>query len=131
MVAEALARAEQKSLTATLDDLLQAITRNRVTHPQPFLLSDEEINGCDPADLQCAQLKSLMRLQQYYYEQCSASAGSLQLIVVAVKLVQAMAVQLDGMFRGKDVSNKDLQSQIKQVLTSSTDVSFKTQSGVA
>lgn len=114
VVAEALARAEQKSLTATLHDLLQAITRTRVTHPQPFLLSDGEINGCDPEQIQRAQLKSLMRLHQYYYEQCFASAGSLQLIVVTVKLVQAMAVQLDGMFRGTDASNKDLQAQIKQ-----------------
>ena len=96
--AEIMAKAEKQSLEKTLNELLTVVASEKATIPKDLQVTDEEIDNMGPEEVSKLSCKCLVRSQTYLYGQVASNRGSLQLIVVAVKFLQAMAAQMEVTF---------------------------------
>ena len=93
-----MAKAEKQSLEKTLNELLTVVASEKATIPKDLQVTDEEIDSMGPEEVSKLSCKCLVRAQTYLYGQVASNRGSLQLIVVAVKFLQAVAAQLETTF---------------------------------
>ena len=96
--AEIMAKAEKQGLEKTLNELLTVVASEKATIPKDLQVTDEEIDNMGPEEVSKLSCKCLVRSQTYLYGQVASNRGSLQLIVVAVKFLQAMAAQMEVTF---------------------------------
>ena len=96
--ASIVAKAEKQSLEQTLNELLTVVASEKATIPKDLQVTDEEIDNKGPEEVSKLSCKCLVRSQTYLYGQVASNRGSLQLIVVAVKFLQAMAAQMEVTF---------------------------------
>ena len=96
--ASIVAKAEKQSLEQTLNELLTVVASEKATIPKDLQVTDEEIDNMGPEEVSKLSCKCLVRSQTYLYGQVASNRGSLQLIVVAVKFLQAMAAQMEVTF---------------------------------
>ena len=104
--ASIMAKAEKQSLEQTLNELLNVVASEKATIPKDLQVTDEEIDIMGPEEVSKLSCKCLVRAQTYLYGQVASNRGSLQLIVVAVKFLQAMAAQMEVTFEGVKETTK-------------------------
>ena len=95
-----MAKAGKQSLEQTLNEMLNAVAAEKATIPKDLQVTEEEIDNLGPEEVSKLSCKCLVRTQTYLYGQVASNRGSLPLIVVAVKFLQAMAAQMEVAFDG-------------------------------
>ena len=103
-----MAKAEKQSLEKTLNELLTIVAAEKATIPKDLQVTD---TSC----------KCLMRAQTYLYGQVASNRGSLQLIVVAVKFLQAVAAQMESTFENVGETTRGNAAGVDASLTAFSD----------
>ena len=101
-----MAKAGKQSLGQTLNEMLNVVAAEKATIPKDLQVTDEDIDNMGPEEVSKLSCKCLVRAQTYLYGQVASNRGSLQLIVVAVKFLQAMAAQMEVAFEGVKEATK-------------------------
>ena len=101
-----MAKAGKQSLEQTVNEMLNVVAAEKATIPKDLQVTDEEIDNLGPEEVSKLSCKCLVRTQTYLYGQVASNRGSLQLIVVAVKFLQAMAAQMEVAFDGVKEATK-------------------------
>ena len=101
-----MAKAGKQSLEQTLNEMLNVVASEKATIPKDLQVTDEEIDNMGPEEVSKLSCKCLVRAQTYLCGQVASNRGSLQLIVVAVKFLQAMAAQMEVAFEGVKEATK-------------------------
>ena len=119
--ASIMAKAEKQSLEKTLNELLTVVAAEKATIPKDLQVTDTEIDYMDQEDLSKLSCKCLVRAQTYLYGQVASNRGSLQLIVVAAKFLQAVAAQMESTFEDIKETTKGNAEGVDASLTAFSD----------